>query len=103
MAQTEESQMLSQTQRLQALEQALKDGAPQAYLRLKMGGGIEAFLEQRENEMMKSYYQKYGEAYYQVLLKTEDRTKTLRALKTVQSKIFDDVLATWTSFGPLGD
>lgn len=95
--------MLSQPERLQALEQALKESAPQTYLRLKLGGEIEAFLAQRENEMMESYYKKYGEAYYRVLLKNEGKTKTLRTLKTVQSKIFDDVLATWSSFGPLGD
>ena len=98
MAQARFGQKLNKMQRLQVLEQALKDKAPQTYLKLKMGEKIESFLEKLDEEMMESFYRAYGEAYYQILLKNADTDKTVNALEKEQIEKFNDAVATWTDF-----
>ncbi len=92
------SQRLNKMQRLQMLEQALKDKAPQTYLKLKTSGRIESFLEKHDEEMMESFYRAYGEAYYQILLKNGDKGKTEQALELEQIEKFNDAVATWKDF-----
>ncbi len=90
--------MLNQTQRLQMLEQALKDKAPQTYLKLEAEGKLQAFLEKREGEVMESYYRAYGEVYYQILQENSDKDKMALALAMARTQKMNDVIATWTEF-----
>ena len=55
-----------QPQRLQMIEQALKDKAPQQYQQMKRSGHLSHFLKNHEEQMMESYDQAASELLTQV-------------------------------------
>ena len=90
-----------QAQRLQMIEQALKDLNPQMYRELKQAGRLKAFLESQEQQMMESYDQAVTELQFQVSGPKGPKgyMETVQALEMGTRRIWEETLATFLEFG----
>ncbi|GFE56411.1 hypothetical protein [Geobacter sp. AOG1] len=91
--------LINQEQRLQMIEQAMKDKAPKMFRELKAAGKLQSFLGDHEAAMMESFYEAYAEARTPILSRTDpDQLKREQDLFAAQREAWDDAIATWTEF-----
>lgn len=91
--------MTNPRQRLQMIEQALKDQAPRLYRELKKAGHLPQFLQERDDLMMDTYDQIYAELKTSVLQPSQkEYLPRLQALTSAQNRAWEETMATWLEF-----
>lgn len=89
-----------QPQRLQMIEQALKDKNPQMYRELSQAGSLSQFVKDLEQQMMESYDQAVNELQNQVNGPKGPKgyTEAVQKMEMGLNQIWETTLATFLEF-----
>jgi hypothetical protein len=85
--------------RFEMIEAAIKYLAPKTYRQIKKAGKLQAFVQQRESDMMESYHQAEDEMRFRWAQKVEpDFLKHVQDYETRTRELWEQTMATWLEF-----
>lgn len=85
-------------QRLQMIEEAMKEKAPKTYRELQRSGQLKKVIEQREQEMMQSYDREWANKILGENPKGSTLQEATQSSTMTESRLWEETLGTFLEF-----